>query len=85
MKDKKINEYMYHSTFAHEFCHILGFSGSLYGMFVDANRKTVGESNLLKVGEFMAYWVCLYNLTGRLGLLAEHSQIGIVSICLQNL
>ena len=35
MKDKKINEYMYYSTFAHEFCHNLGFSDSLYGMFVE--------------------------------------------------
>ena len=52
MKDKKINEYMYYSTFAHEFCHILGFSGSLYSMFVDSSRKTIGESNLLKVGDF---------------------------------
>lgn len=52
MKDKKFNEYMYYSTFAHEFCYILGFRGSLYGMFVDANRKTIRESNLLKVGEF---------------------------------
>jgi len=48
MKDTKLHEYMYYSTFAHEFTHILGFSANLYGLFVDSSRNIIGQSNIIK-------------------------------------
>ena len=39
LKTAKINEYLYFSTFAHEFTHILGFSDNLFDRFVRNGSK----------------------------------------------
>lgn len=52
MKDKKIHEYMYYSTFAHEFTHLLGFSNTLYQNFVDENRNKIGEDKVVSKQKF---------------------------------
>lgn len=41
-------EYVYFSTFAHEFTHILGFSENLYGLFVNPNTGSyLGYNNVI--------------------------------------
>lgn len=45
LKTAPINEYLYFSTFAHEFTHILGFSNDLFERYVDSSgrRRTLSE------------------------------------------
>ena len=52
MKISPINEYLYYSTFAHEFTHILGFSISLFPLYVDENRTTLGVSRVWETMTF---------------------------------
>lgn len=42
-----INEYLYFSTFAHEFTHILGFSNDLFPRYVDGNGNKLGLSRVV--------------------------------------
>ncbi len=45
LKSTPLNEYLYFSTFAHEFTHILGFSNDLFERYVDSTgrRRTLSE------------------------------------------
>lgn len=40
MSTLPVKEYLYFSTFAHEFTHILGFSKNLFNTFVNADKTT---------------------------------------------
>lgn len=51
LKDLPINNYLYFSTFAHEFTHILGFSNDLFGYYTDLKTgakltNVVGQSTI---------------------------------------
>lgn len=45
LKATPLNEYLYFSTFAHEFTHILGFSNDLFTRYVDSTgrKRTLAE------------------------------------------
>jgi leishmanolysin len=53
LKVSPIYEYLYFSTFAHEFTHILGFTNDLFDRFVDASNNLIPKSKVvttLKIG-----------------------------------
>lgn len=47
LKTNPINEYLYFSTFAHEFTHILGFSNDLFDRYVTPSGQKRGTSNVV--------------------------------------
>lgn len=49
LESSEINEYLYFSTFAHEFTHILGFSDNLYPKFVQPGTTTKRQDVTRKI------------------------------------
>lgn len=47
LKLSLLNEFLYFSTFAHEFTHILGFSNDLFSRYVDASGNTRKQTEVV--------------------------------------